>query len=141
VGGNNLADYRRKKDLSLFEAAKQLGAKASDVSSWEHERAIPSANQVQDLAAVYGCTVAEIEATLPDLERVQAEETRFARLMGVMVAAKRESKRQGFGVGKGGRFSFPCPKCETGTVSCSTAAVNGHTWGRCSTEGCAAWME
>lgn len=39
------------------------------------------------------------------------------------------------------RGSIPCPNCEGGTLAYSRAAYNGHVWGKCSTEGCAAWME
>lgn len=40
---------------------------------------------------------------------------------------------------------MPCPVCEAahreGTLKYSISARNGHIWGRCSTEGCVAWME
>ena len=36
---------------------------------------------------------------------------------------------------------IPCPACKNGTVGYSIAALNGHVWARCSTEGCVAWME
>jgi hypothetical protein len=35
---------------------------------------------------------------------------------------------------------IPCPACKTGTVGYSQAS-NGHVHARCSTEGCASWME
>jgi hypothetical protein len=40
-----------------------------------------------------------------------------------------------------GQGSMPCPVCKTGTLRYSRAAYNGHVHGRCSTDGCVAWME
>lgn len=37
--------------------------------------------------------------------------------------------------------TIPCPNCEGGTLHYSRAALNGHIHARCTTEGCAAWME
>ena len=37
--------------------------------------------------------------------------------------------------------AIPCPSCATGTVKYSRAHSNGHVHARCSTEGCASWME
>jgi hypothetical protein len=36
--------------------------------------------------------------------------------------------------------TIPCPACKTGTVHYSQAS-NGHVHARCSTAGCASWME
>lgn len=33
-----------------------------------------------------------------------------------------------------------CPKCYAGQVHYSKAKLNGHIWGKCSTEGCISWM-
>lgn len=37
--------------------------------------------------------------------------------------------------------AIPCPVCKTGQLSYTIASLNGHVWGRCSTENCVAWME
>lgn len=37
--------------------------------------------------------------------------------------------------------SMPCPVCETGTLEYSISSHNGHIHGRCTTDGCARWME
>lgn len=42
--------------------------------------------------------------------------------------------------GKNWSGSIVCPECG-GTLNLSHAASNGHVSGRCSTEGCLAWME
>jgi hypothetical protein len=34
-----------------------------------------------------------------------------------------------------------CPVCKTGKLKYSRAGYNGHVHGRCSTNGCVAWME
>lgn len=35
-----------------------------------------------------------------------------------------------------------CPVCEKpGALHYSVAAVNGHIWGKCATEGCVSWMQ
>lgn len=33
-----------------------------------------------------------------------------------------------------------CPKCYAGKVHYSVAKLNGHIWGRCTTDGCISWM-
>lgn len=37
--------------------------------------------------------------------------------------------------------TIPCPCCEGGTLRFSVSGYNGHIHARCSTEGCAWWME
>lgn len=40
-----------------------------------------------------------------------------------------------------GAGEMDCPVCKTGKLRYSRAAYNGHVHGRCSTDGCVAWME
>lgn len=40
-----------------------------------------------------------------------------------------------------GNGVMDCPICVTGKLRYSRAAYNGHVHGRCSTDGCVAWME
>lgn len=56
-------------------------------------------------------------------------------------AAADDAKKHGFKKGNGGCGSLPCPVCKTGTLRYSVANCNGHMHGRCSTNGCVAWMQ
>ena len=56
-------------------------------------------------------------------------------------AAKDDAKAKGYGKGHGGYGSITCPACGTGTLRYSVASYNGHMHGKCSTQGCVAWME
>jgi hypothetical protein len=56
-------------------------------------------------------------------------------------AAHEDAKAKGLGKGHGGYGSLKCPGCESGTLQYSVASYNGHMHGRCSTKGCASWME
>lgn len=40
-----------------------------------------------------------------------------------------------------GAGDMPCPVCNRGTLRYSRAGYNGHVHGKCSTDGCVAWME
>jgi hypothetical protein len=76
-----------------------------------------------------GYTSEEIEAH----EKSLAESLdRMAIIRQAIIAnVKATGQRQG---------RIPCPACKTGTVGYSQAS-NGHVHARCSTEGCASWME
>lgn len=41
----------------------------------------------------------------------------------------------------GASGTLPCPACKTGTLHYSVAGSNGHVHARCTTPGCANWME
>jgi len=81
----------------------------------------------------------------PTPEEVAAEvaesNASFERLKSGLAAAGQDAKAKGFGKGKGGTGSIPCPVCKTGTLHYSVAGYNGHMHGRCSTGGCVAWMQ
>lgn len=76
---------------------------------------------------------------------------RYVRLTDEELEADRiESKAQCMRMGiirraiiKSGKSSgeIECPACKTGTVRFSVARCNGHVHARCSTDGCAEWME
>jgi hypothetical protein len=73
--------------------------------------------------------------TLPTLEQVQAEIAesdrdvqRVLKARAAIVATKLTSG------------AIDCPNCD-GRLVFSIAPVNGHIMAKCSTEGCAAWME
>jgi hypothetical protein len=55
-------------------------------------------------------------------------------------AAYKDAKEKGFKRGNGGQGQIKCPCCESGTLHYKVSAYNGHLWGRCSTEGCVAWV-
>ena len=62
------------------------------------------------------------------------------RMMAPINSAHAAAKAAGLGKGHGGTGECPCPNCN-GTLRYKVAALNGHLWGKCSTEGCASWME
>lgn len=74
------------------------------------------------------------------LARVAEIKESTARTMKAMVAAFEDAKRLGLKKGKGGTGSIKCPCCEGGTLGYSVASINGHLWGKCSTENCVGWM-
>ena len=49
--------------------------------------------------------------------------------------------REKHGKARGLRDSMPCPNACGGTLHYSIAGYNGHVHGRCTTEGCASWMQ
>lgn len=59
-----------------------------------------------------------------------------------MELVKAESKRRGFGKGRGGRgtMSCPVPGC-TGQVTFAVSASNGHIRLACNAAGCMQWLE
>jgi hypothetical protein len=81
------------------------------------------------------------------MSRAEAEKEADERILimerGVKVrhAAKEDAKAKGFGKGHGGTGSLPCPAECGGTLHYSVASYNGHMHGRCTTAGCASWME
>jgi hypothetical protein len=80
-------------------------------------------------------TLAEAE----DLEN--KHEASANRLVACLSAAKDHAKSNGYGRGRGGFGSLPCPTGCGGTLQYSVASVNGHMHGRCTTPGCVNWME
>ena len=56
-------------------------------------------------------------------------------------AAHADAKFKGFGIGKGGHDSIPCPTGCGGQLYYRVASVNGHMHARCSTDKCVMWME
>lgn len=90
-----------------------------------------------------GVTCAKCE--FPTAEEVEADERERKER-----AERRMTIRQAIVAHLGGPWkrgtpgssgSIPCPACKTGTVRFSRAGYNGHIHARCSTEGCASWME
>lgn len=56
-------------------------------------------------------------------------------------AACLDAEAKGLRKGSGGLGQLPCPACESGTLHYSVATSNGHLWGKCTTEGCASWLQ
>ena len=55
--------YRRLRmmaSMSAAEAAKLIGVTASNILSWEHGKTNPRVSRLAKIAAVYGCTVADL---------------------------------------------------------------------------------
>lgn len=91
------------------------------------------------------CTVVCDKRKLPTREEAEAKvtrsEERHERVMKVLTGTHEHAKAQGYGRSKGGKDSLPCPSGCGGTVHYSVASLNGHIWGKCTTEGCVSWME
>jgi hypothetical protein len=62
-------------------------------------------------------------------------------ILQAVAAVKTDASARGFGKYHGGRATIACPACTHGVITYSVAGYNGHTWGRCSTDGCVRWME
>ncbi len=73
-----------------------------------------------------------IKSQLDEIE----QSTERHRKAGAVVADFRERNR-----GKSAQQTLQCPACGTGELHLSITAYNGHVWGKCTTEGCLAWME
>lgn len=67
--------------------------------------------------------------------------TQQAKTLLAMMAAHEDAKRKGFGKGKGGHDSFPCPTGCGGHLYYRVASVNGHMHAKCETSNCVSWME
>lgn len=73
-------------------------------------------------------------------EVAEANES-FYRTIKAMRAAKRDAAVYGFGKGKGGNGEVKCPCCEGGILYYRVSGYNGHMHAKCSTDGCASWLE
>ena len=67
-------------------------------------------------------------------EEVEARLSSLSSLMPILKKIKQEHK------GKSWQGTAECPRCH-GKLFLSHAALNGHVWGKCETNGCLAWME
>lgn len=75
--------------------------------------------------------------TTEEIDAAKAEtNARFQRVGMIRKAIMAEHKATG---SNGGELA--CPACKTGTVQWTRARSNGHVHARCSTPGCASWME
>lgn len=82
-------------------------------------------------------TMTQEEAELDADESLAAQE----KTMLCMRAAHDDAKRKGFGKGKGGHDSFPCPTGCGGHLYYRVASINGHMHAKCETPNCVSWME
>lgn len=105
------------------------------------ERAMPCIPKHINGRETWPCGLFEI-MSLADAEK-EADERIVTMNRGIKVrhAAHEDAKSKGLGKGHGGVGEIPCPGCENGTLRYSVASYNGHMHGRCSTPGCASWME
>lgn len=60
--GDRLRLYRERSGLSLRHVAKLLPVSHSTLSQWEHNVHQPSLSDLEKLAVIYGCTVADFVA-------------------------------------------------------------------------------
>lgn len=75
------------------------------------------------------------EAEIAEYEaEVEAYQQRFMLTLPLISQVKKEH------CGEDWKGVETCPVCD-GNLHMTHAALNGHVWGRCETEGCLAWME
>ncbi len=105
------------------------------------QRAMPCIPRHINGRAAWPCDLFEI-MSLQDAEK-EADERIVSMNRGIVArhAAKDDAKANGFMKGKGGYGAIKCPCCEHGELRYSVASYNGHMHGRCTTQGCVAWME
>ena len=72
------------------------------------------------------------EADVAESERIRLESLDRMRAIATALLPLRKTTTQG---------AFPCPACKSGTVRYAIARSNGHAAVKCSTPGCAEWME
>jgi hypothetical protein len=91
------------------------------------------------------CEVTCESRKLPTREEAEAEVIRSdeqtQKILVVIREAHEHAKAKGYKVGNGGRDSMACPAKCGGTLHYTVASINGHMHGRCTTQGCAQWME
>ena len=112
-----------------FCAAGKFYADARDPEKKGMESLSCFCRDVKKCAAAEYKTEAQVDAE--EIE-TQARLERMGAVRGAIIAHL-DGKRSGAG-------QIPCPCC-TGRVMFSRASVNGHIHAKCSTPGCAAWME
>lgn len=136
-----LFEYRRAKDLSLGECARAAGMKAFELSRFERGSKVPSDDELGRIASVLGISVEEARIGLPTKEEVEANAGAAIDSLVALSAAAEHAKAAGLKKGNGGGGRLLCPICKRGTLYYSVASLNGHIWGKCSTDGCVSWMQ
>lgn len=135
-----LTERRRELDLSLGELARSVNLGSSVLSRIERGLENPPDQVLIDIGAKIGWSIEQVRASLPSAEDVAANQKQFENFMIAVAAAKADAKSKGYGRGSAGQGSVECPICK-GSIRYRVAAVNGHMWGACSSEGCVRWME
>lgn len=79
-------------------------------------------------------------AKLPTREEAEEDDKKQIESIRNFLTA-REAICKAAGNKRGLRDSIDCPICESGRLSYSIAALNGHIHAKCSTDGCVQWME
>ncbi len=136
-----LHELRRNRDFALGEVARAIGMKASELSRIERGKEPLTDAACTALARFLSVTETEVRQGVPDASEVEADESRMLDMLTALSAVQAEAKAQGYGRGNPGRGNFLCPICKRGQLRYSVAGVNGHIWGKCSTDGCVAWMQ
>lgn len=126
--------------MALGELARRCQIGTATISRIERGREIPDDSVLSNIGEALGWTVSEVRAALPSKEGADAANDMFLDSLKAMAACHEDAKAKGFGRGSAGRGEVECPICK-GRLRYSVAAVNGHMWGACSTDGCARWMQ
>lgn len=77
-------------------------------------------------------------------EQTKGEREQFEREVSEAVAKMfmvRKAIVEHTGGKRGVDGTIDCPACGTGKVRFAVAGINGHIWAKCSTQGCAEWVE
>lgn len=57
---NNLAQYRKRAQMTQEDLGEIMGTTKHTVFAWEHEKSHPRAYQIRRMADVLGCTIEEL---------------------------------------------------------------------------------
>lgn len=135
-----LIEKRRSMHMALGELARRCQIGTAEMAQIERGRKIPDDSVLSNIGEALGWTTAEVKAALPAKEDADASDDCFLDSLKAMAVCHEDAKAKGFGKGRGGIGEVECPICN-GRLRYSVAAINGHMWGACSSNGCARWMQ
>lgn len=136
-----LRELRMANDLSLGELARKAGLETSVLSMFERGYRLPKPEQITAIASALGCLETVVLTSLPSADEVaKNKDDRMERVVAAMNAVATDAKAKGLKKGNGGKSFVRCPNCG-GQLLYSVATLNGHIWGQCQTDNCAAWMQ
>lgn len=87
-------------------------------------------------AAVVPCVQCQRTSRAEAEAEIAAADAGYERIVTCLTAIKAKH-----GKARGLADSMPCPTNCGGTLGYTIAGSNGHIWGKCSTKGCASWMQ
>lgn len=130
-----MKETRISKRITLRDLGEKTGINLSRLCALEQRRAEPTSDEVDKLAMVIGTGI-----KFAGMEEAKERQKELQDHIDAMGKVYDEVKSRGLGKGHGGKGDMPCPKCGA-TLYFSVASFNGHVCGKCSTDGCLAWMQ